>query len=94
MLWTLIRQQAAREGPPHFLLSEAPKQQTISSAVHTVRYLLRLSQIRTLYWISDELERYLSPLHAPASRFSFCWGSGLYHWATSVHDPAMREERQ
>ena len=58
VLWTLIAQQAAREAPPQFLLSGAPKQHTVSSLVPRVRYLLRLSQIRTLYWISDELDRY------------------------------------
>ena len=67
VLWTLISQQAAREGPPHFLLSGAPREHRVFSPVHRVRYLLRLSQIRTLYWISDEADRYQSPSSAPAS---------------------------
>ena len=56
-LWILIRQQAAREEPPRFLLFKAPNGQKIYTSAHRVHYLLRLSQIRTLYWISDEDER-------------------------------------
>ena len=62
VLWTLISQQAERERPPHCLLSEAPMEYTIPSGIgRPKRYLLHLSHIQTLYWLSDELERYISP---------------------------------
>ncbi len=57
VLWTLIRQQAAREGPPPFLLSEAPAERKVYTPAYKARFLLQLSHIQTLYWISDEQER-------------------------------------
>ena len=64
-LWQPIKRQAAVEGPPQELLSEAPKSQVAFEPEHRRCYLLRLDQIQTLYWISDELDRCETHLHVP-----------------------------